>query len=120
MTAASIVLTVLGVALTAFSLWERLGRGVNARAWVDSPSDKALSMALMLRPGLGLVLLSLGLIIPLGDVVVLGLLVALLGPIGLVMVFWAILEVPLPRWWVPGFARGRFDRQREQKKGARS
>ena len=120
MTVTIIVLLVLGGALTLFSTWERMGLDKNARSWVDSPSETAPHMALFVRPGLGLVLLSLGLIRPLGDIAVVGPLVALLGPIGLILLFWGILRLPYPRWWVPGFARARHDRDREQRRSARA
>lgn len=116
-TAVTVIGLVLGVVLLGLALWERLGRGEQARAWLRSPSEAGVRGALFVLPGLGLLSLLVGLSSWMGDVPALGFLALVLAPVGLWLVFgWGALSLPYPRWSVPGWAREsiarRFDKER--------
>ena len=107
----------LGALLLGLALWERLGRGEQARAWVASPSEAGVRGALFVLPGVGVLSLLVGLSAWISEVPALGFLALVLAPLGLWLVFgWGALALPYPRWSVPRWARGsiarRFDKKR--------
>lgn len=108
----TIVCLLLGAALIALGVWERLGKGPNARAWTDAATETRVRMALFILPGLGLLALVFGLAPWLDDVPVLVVLYPFLLLVGVLGLFvWGFLQVPYPRWSVPGWAREKVARR---------
>lgn len=108
---------VLGILLLALAIWERLGRGPQARAWLRAPRESGVRGAMFVLPGVGILSLLVGLAPWLEESPLLGLAALVLAPLGLWLVFgWGALALPYPRWSVPGWARetigARFDKTR--------
>ncbi|GAA4873314.1 hypothetical protein [Serinicoccus chungangensis] len=111
-TVVTVVGLVLGLLLLGLALWERRGRGEQARAWLRSPTEAGLRGTLFVLPGLGLLSLLVGLSPWIAEVPALGFLALVLAPVGLWLVFgWGALALPYPRWSVPGWARERIARR---------
>ncbi|WP_298746294.1 hypothetical protein [uncultured Serinicoccus sp.] len=119
-TVVSVVGLALGVLLLGLAVWERLGRGEQARAWLRGPSEASIRGSLFVLPGLGLLSLLVGLSPWIADVPALGFLALVLAPLGLWLVFgWGALALPYPRWSVPAWARGPIARRFGKKRWSR-
>ncbi|ANS78082.1 hypothetical protein SGUI_0686 [Serinicoccus hydrothermalis] len=108
---------VLGLLLLALAVWERAGRGAQARAWLRAPRESGIRRAMFVFPGIGVLSLLVGLSPWMEGTPLLGLLALVLAPLGLWLVFgWGALALPYPRWSVPGWARetigARFGKER--------
>lgn len=120
MSVLSWVLLALGLALGVLSVWERLGRGPNARAWTRSPTRGRINWAVGIQPAVGALLLGAGLAGAEGGLW-LSFLVAVLVLPGLVaFVAFTLLLLDVPRWLMPRWYRPEFDRRfagKDRKKG---
>jgi hypothetical protein len=106
MTVTSVVCLVVGALLLVMGVWERHGRSRNARAWTRARSERAWRNALFTRPGLGVVLATLGVFGLVRDVPVVAPLLAVVAVAALALTFWwGILAFPCPSWAVPRWAR---------------
>lgn len=103
-----IVLVVVGLGLVGLGLWERGGRGRNARAWLRS-SDRGVRGTLFTRPGLGLAALCLGLFPWVEQVGILATVDVLLLVAGVLAGFaWGVFAFPFPLWAAPPWSRDRL------------
>ncbi|RYZ15964.1 MAG: hypothetical protein EOO70_05600 [Myxococcaceae bacterium] len=110
----------IGVFVSLFSLWQLLGRGRNARAWLEM-SDRMPSIhrAVFFWPSLGALCLSFGLFPLAEDIPVVG--DALTLVLGVVMIlalvaflWWGLFQFPFPVRWVPVWAREEVRRRKER------
>jgi hypothetical protein len=110
----SYVCLAVGILLTGLAVWMRLGRSPSARAWVGSSGERGVRLSLFVLPGIGLCALALG-ISPWLDGGPGGLLLLVLVAAGLVCLLgWGMMQLPYPRWTVPGWARERVARRFEK------
>jgi hypothetical protein len=103
--AAYVLVTAMGVALLALAAWAWAGRSARARWWAGRTFGPQLALGVV--PGLGLILLGVGVLTLAGPAV--ALLVALPVLAGLVLEVAGMFAV-LPRWWGPRWYRSRPSR----------
>jgi hypothetical protein len=106
-TAPHLAVVAIGAALLGLAIWAWRGRTRRSRWWVRSPGGAQVMLGLV--PGLGLIILGVGLL-------------TLIGPwfvavIGLPLLFGAVLEfavifAQLPRWWGPRWYRQMSEAER--------
>jgi hypothetical protein len=100
MTPANVLVVLIGAGLLALFAWSWAGRSRSARWWVGRPFGAQLVLALV--PGLGLIVLSAGVLTVAGTSA--ALLVALPFLLGAVLELAGIFDV-VPRWWGPAWYR---------------
>lgn len=113
MTVSSYLLVFLGLALVAFSAWQRLGRSPSARLWGKAPGRRAVRNALFLYPSLGVLLLVFGLFPMIRNLDWLSIPLSLIAVLALAVFFWwGVLAMPYPRFLVPRWARDLVSRRK--------
>lgn len=115
----SVALVCLGSAVLAW--WGRLraGRSAAARSWAHGSARSALN-AMCAVPSVGAALVTAGLTPAASHGSALASLVCLVTlPIFVVLGLWGGLQLPLPRWYLPLWARERAGTWRTAGKGPR-
>ncbi|HEU0286394.1 MAG TPA: hypothetical protein VFR22_05060 [Nocardioidaceae bacterium] len=102
-----VLVVAIGMVLLALSIWAWRGRSRRSRWWVGSPYGGQVMLGLV--PGLGLIILSMGLLTLIGPwfTAVAGL--PILFGAALVL---AVIFARLPRWWGPGWYREMSEAER--------
>jgi hypothetical protein len=116
----SVLLGCAGVAALGYWVWLRLGRTASARAWARGTERNAIN-AMCGIPAVGFALIGAALTVPADHGSGLASTLAVLCFV-LFVAFgaWGGLQIPVPLWSLPGWARAEVGRRRAAEKRARA
>lgn len=118
--AVAVLLFCAGAALLAWWVWLRLGRTGSARSWArGSGEDVRRSMFLIPAVGAALVAVSLAAPAERGSQPA-GAVAGVCLVVFLVLSTWGGLGLPIPRWYLPRWARDEYTRMRASEKSQRT